>query len=73
MDMQQLLCCQLRSSNLRDITLVCRQKNSSRRQDNGRQGRIDGMIFLASCLCDLGLEAVEWTRAWIADVGNQLM
>jgi hypothetical protein len=36
-----------------------------------RQGRIDGMIFLASCICDLGLEAVEWTRAWIADVGNK--
>jgi hypothetical protein len=31
-----------------------------------QQGRIEGMIFLASCLCDLGLEAVEWTREWIA-------
>jgi hypothetical protein len=33
-----------------------------------RSGRIAGMIFLASCICDLGLEAVEWTRQWIADV-----
>jgi hypothetical protein len=32
--------------------------------------RIDGMIFLASCICDYGLEAVEWTRAWIRRVGG---
>ncbi len=30
-----------------------------------QSGRIDGMIFLASCICDLELEAVEWTREWI--------
>jgi hypothetical protein len=36
-----------------------------------REGHIEGMIFLASCICDLDLEAVEWTRAWIAEVGNQ--
>jgi hypothetical protein len=36
-----------------------------------RQGRIEGMIFLASCLCDLELEAVEWTRNWIAEVGHK--
>ncbi|MFH1567962.1 MAG: hypothetical protein ABIL09_08160 [Gemmatimonadota bacterium] len=34
-----------------------------------RDGRIDGMIFLASCICDLELEAVEWTRRWIARTG----
>ena len=28
-------------------------------------GAIDGMIFLASPICDLELEAVEWTRQWI--------
>jgi hypothetical protein len=33
-----------------------------------RQGRIGGMIFLASCLCDLELAAVEWARNWIAQV-----
>jgi hypothetical protein len=38
-----------------------------------KQGHIEGMIFLASCICDLGLEAVEWTRQWIADVGEQLV
>lgn len=29
--------------------------------------RIEGMIFLASCICDLQLDAVEWTRRWIAE------
>ena len=34
-----------------------------------RERRIDGMIFLASVICDLKLETVEWAREWIADVG----
>jgi hypothetical protein len=34
------------------------------------EGRIAGMIFLASCICDLGLETVEWTRNWIAQVAD---
>jgi hypothetical protein len=36
-----------------------------------RDGRISGIIFLASCICDLNLDAVEWTRQWIHTVGNQ--
>ncbi|MBI2190487.1 MAG: hypothetical protein HYU36_00715 [Planctomycetes bacterium] len=36
-----------------------------------RSGRIEGMIFLASCIADLDLEAVEWTRDWIARVGEE--
>lgn len=35
-----------------------------------REGRVKGMIFLASCICDLELETVEWTRRWIAEVGD---
>lgn len=35
------------------------------------EGRIEGMIFLASCVCDLGLEAVEWARQWIAAHADQ--
>ena len=35
-----------------------------------QEGRIEGMIFLASCICDLDLEAVEWTRRWIQEVGD---
>jgi hypothetical protein len=35
-----------------------------------RAGRIDGMIFLASCICDLQIETVEWTRSWLREVGE---
>ncbi len=38
-----------------------------------REGRIEGMIFLASCICDLELETVDWTRKWIAEVGDQAL
>lgn len=33
-------------------------------------GRIEGMIFLASCICDLDLEAVEWVTEWIREVSR---
>ncbi len=36
-----------------------------------KEGRIDGLIFLASCIADLGLETVEWTKRWIADIGDE--
>jgi hypothetical protein len=36
-----------------------------------KTGEIEGIIFLASCICDLDLEAVEWTRNWIRQVGDQ--
>jgi hypothetical protein len=29
------------------------------------EGRLDGLILLGSCICDLNLEAVEWVRRWI--------
>ena len=29
------------------------------------------MIFLATPNADVGLEAVEWTRQWIAAVGDE--
>ena len=35
-----------------------------------KSGRIEGMIFLASCVCDIELETVEWLRGWVADVGS---
>ncbi|MCU0963297.1 MAG: hypothetical protein MUF48_24660, partial [Pirellulaceae bacterium] len=35
-----------------------------------RAGRIRGMIFLATPNVDVGLEAVDWTRQWIQDVGD---
>jgi hypothetical protein len=36
-----------------------------------REGRIQGMIFLATPNVDVGLEAVEWTRQWIAQFGDR--
>ncbi len=36
-----------------------------------QQGRIQGMIFLATPNADVGLEAVEWTRQWITAVGDE--
>ncbi len=36
-----------------------------------KEGTIEGMIFLATCICDLDLETVEWTRKWIEQVGNE--
>ncbi|MDD5707637.1 MAG: hypothetical protein PHR35_17090 [Kiritimatiellae bacterium] len=33
-----------------------------------QEGRIEGMVFLASCVCDQPFEAVEWTRSWIRAV-----
>jgi hypothetical protein len=38
-----------------------------------KQGKIGAMIFLATNICDLDLEAVEWTRQWIAEVGDQTL
>lgn len=38
-----------------------------------RSGRIEGMIFLANCICDLEIEAVEWTRRWIEKVSEQTL
>ena len=35
-----------------------------------REGRIEGMIFLSNTVADLGFPSVEWTRAWVRDVGD---
>ena len=37
------------------------------------EGRIAGMIFLATPNVDVGLEAVEWTRQWIGQVGDEAL
>jgi hypothetical protein len=36
-----------------------------------KAGRIQGIIFLATPNVDVGLEAVEWTRQWIAQFGGE--
>ena len=36
-----------------------------------RSGEVQGLCFLSSSVMDEGLEAVEWTRRWIADHGDE--
>jgi hypothetical protein len=36
-----------------------------------KEGRISGMIFLATPNVDVGLEAVDWTRRWIQEQGDR--
>ena len=36
-----------------------------------QEGKIEGIIFCSNCIADLGLEAVAWTRQWIAEVGDE--
>ncbi len=36
-----------------------------------QSGKIEGIIFCSNCCADLGLEAVEWTRDWIREVGQE--
>ena len=38
-----------------------------------KSGEIEGMIFLGSNIMDKNLKAVEWTREWIAKVGNEAL
>jgi hypothetical protein len=35
------------------------------------KGELEGLIFLGSPVCDVGLKTVEWARWWIAGVRNQ--
>jgi hypothetical protein len=36
-----------------------------------KAGRIEGMAFCGSPMCDMGVEAVEWVRRWIRQVGDE--
>jgi hypothetical protein len=36
-----------------------------------KAGRIEGICFIASSMCDMDVEAVEWTRRWVQHVGDQ--
>lgn len=37
-----------------------------------KTGDLEGLIFLGSPVCDVGLESVEWVRSWIREVGNEI-
>ncbi len=36
-----------------------------------QEGGSEGMIFLEHGVCDIGLDTVEWTRAWLDEVGEK--
>ena len=36
-----------------------------------KDGTIEGMIFLATNICDLDIEAVKWSKHWIAEHGKE--
>ena len=38
-----------------------------------RLGRVEGLVFLASCIADCGIEAVEYARRLIAQVGDETL
>jgi hypothetical protein len=38
-----------------------------------REGRIEGIILLGNYHCGFGIETVEWTKQWIAEVGDQAL
>jgi hypothetical protein len=35
-----------------------------------KEGRTEGMIFLANTVADFDFDSVEWTRNWIAEVAD---
>ena len=36
-----------------------------------RKGWIEGVIFCSNCICDIGLDTVDWTRDWIPEIGDE--
>lgn len=36
-----------------------------------KAGLIEGIIFCANCTMDIGLEAADWTRRWVDEVGDE--
>jgi hypothetical protein len=36
-----------------------------------KEGNIEGMIFLASNICDMPIDAVKWSKKWIAEHGDE--
>ncbi len=52
--------------NSRPITVEAMEHQCRLGLEWFKEGRIEGMIFHCTPLCDMKLEAVEWTRRWIA-------
>jgi hypothetical protein len=56
-----------------DIPLELHRDACDRALELLHSERIDGIVFLAGNLCDLDIPAVEWTRRWIAEHGDDLL
>ena len=55
----------------RPMPVESMKKQCSRRLRWLREGRIEGMIFLATNIFAMDLAAVNWSRRWIAEVGDR--
>ncbi|NLW50796.1 MAG: hypothetical protein GXY85_08135 [Candidatus Brocadiaceae bacterium] len=54
----------------RPMTAGQMEYQCARYLDGIRSGDLDGIVFCASTLTDIGLESVEWLRGWIREVGD---
>ena len=67
---KMLGCCMWDFDGGKPMPLALMQKQCRVGLEALRAKRIEGIVFRASPLCDLNLAAVEWTRSWIREVGN---
>jgi len=56
--------------NSKPITMELMKHQLAFALEKFKQGQIDGMIFHCTPLVDLGLEAVEYSKKWIAEYGD---
>ena len=56
--------------NAKPITMELMKLQLNFALEQFKQGQIDGMIFHCTPLVDLGLEAVEYSKKWIAEYGD---
>ena len=71
-DTRKILGCYLWDYGLkRPMPVDAMEKQCGQAMEWLKRGEIEGIIFLASCICDLELDTVEWTKRWIADVGGE--
>ncbi len=55
--------------NNRPIDIKTMEDQCRRGLELLKNNEVEGLVFLASCICDLDIEAVEWTRTWIREIG----
>lgn len=53
------------------LSLEAMQRQCETYREWIHKGWIEGIIFCSNCICDVGLETAEWTRRWIAEVGDE--